>query len=57
MQRTKIEIALISVPVQDFEMDPQMGSIIAQEVADSKDLIRKQLAWNSEKHRFVIRPS
>ena len=33
-------------------MDPQMGSIIAQEVADSKDLIRKQLAWNSEKHRF-----
>ena len=33
-------------------MDPQMGSIIAQEVSDMKDLIRKQLAWNSEKHRL-----
>lgn len=36
---------------QDFEMDPQMGTIIANEVADKKDLLRKQLAWNSEKHR------
>ena len=38
---------------QDFEMDPMMGTIIAQEVADKKDLLKKQLAWNSEKHRFL----
>jgi len=44
----------LALVAKDFEMDPQMGSIIAQEVADSKDLIRKQLAWNSEKHRLQL---
>ncbi|KAL5270287.1 hypothetical protein ACHWQZ_G001132 [Mnemiopsis leidyi] len=44
----------LALVAQDFEMDPQMGSIIAQEVSDMKDLIRKQLAWNSEKHRLQL---
>ncbi|XP_063689304.1 cilia- and flagella-associated protein 44-like isoform X22 [Bolinopsis microptera] len=44
----------LTLLANDFSMDPQMGSIIAQEVSDSKDLIRKQLAWNSEKHRIEL---
>lgn len=35
---------------QGFLMDPQMKTNIADEVKDKKDLLRKQLAWNSGNH-------
>ena len=35
-------------------MDPQMETDIDHEVKDMKELLQKQLAWNSEKQRLYI---